>query len=52
MEFGVERPAREMGKLCTKETCRKSNKKHCKKIFNDYWEAGNKGMQDIYSFAR
>ena len=25
----VERPAREMGKLCTKETCTKSNKKHC-----------------------
>ena len=38
------------------DTCKKSKRKHCneffiedcKKIFNEYWEAGYKGMQDTF----
>ena len=52
----VGRPAREMGELCTKDTCKNSKKRHCEdflvedceKIFKEYWGKGNKGMQDKF----
>ena len=50
------KPALEMGTLCRKETCRNSKKKHCEKftqddchkIFQQYWNSGNKVAQDTF----
>ena len=52
----MQKECRKMGDLCQKESCRKNKKKHCnefseedgKKIFEQFWKAGNYGMQNTF----
>ena len=52
----IQRGARKMGEMCSKESCKNSTKKNCdiftdedrRNIFAEFWKSGDKHVQDTF----